>query len=53
MHDVMERVQQLHVQRHVQEELNIYEHDEIHVIQYQYDIIRHDVIVHEINVQDR
>ena len=53
VHDVMEQVREVHVQRHVQEELNIVELEQVVVVQYLHDTIRHDVMDHEINVHDR
>ena len=49
----MEQVREVRVQQHVLEELNIVEQEQVVVVQYQHDTIRHDVMAHEINVHDR
>ena len=44
---------QISEKMNVHEEQNIVENDRVHVVQYRMDIIRHHVMHHEINVNDR
>ena len=49
----MEQMETVHVQTHAKDEENIVEQEQVHVVMHQQDITQQDVIVQEINVQDK